>query len=100
MCHSWLSLVSVKCVRNQMDKMDTPEETVGDEKHHWLTRLYLQGFTDSGDKKGKLWIHHFVEENSGEKHPNQVCFTINGNMWIDDDGTLHRFPETWRNKFE
>jgi hypothetical protein len=37
--------------------------------HHFVTRGYLQGFTDTGDRNGKLWVFDFPSEKTVQPKP-------------------------------
>jgi hypothetical protein len=47
--------------------------------HHFLTRGYLQGFTDTGDKKGKLWVFDFRANRPFNPNPRNIALETNFN---------------------
>jgi Protein of unknown function (DUF4238) len=48
-------------------------------RHHFLTRGYLQGFTDTADKNGKLWVYDFRENKLFNPNPRGVALETNFN---------------------
>ena len=47
--------------------------------HHFVTRGYLQGFTDTGDRNGKLWVFDFRVNRLFNPNPRGVALETNFN---------------------
>ena len=48
-------------------------------KHHFVTRGYLQGFTDTGDKKGKIWVFDSQAQKLFNSNPRGLAWEWNFN---------------------